>query len=336
MRTATLAFQAALLSAAGIVAGPAQATTRHVPSEYPTINSGLEASVSGDTVLVAPGLYTEADTSGLALSCAYLVGGVKLISEGGPQVTTIDMLGAEAFYANPVRAAFSNEPMWIEGFAITGAPQGHAGIAAGSIPKLTVKDCLIRDIDANPTGGGGITAAYIDLDVIGCHFLRCYAIQGAGIGIGPCDLLVADCVFEECEVNAIQMVTNEFNLHDESMVIENSRFVRNHTPDAGGAIVGAIRGDIVIRGCWFEENTAGTSGGGHGGAIWFYGPWGARTVEDCVLWKNEALSITSMAGGIYAAIETEIDNCTFVANSQGSVNALTSTSAATNASAGPR
>ena len=36
----------------------AQATVLHVPADYPDIQSAINGAVNGDTVLVAPGLYT--------------------------------------------------------------------------------------------------------------------------------------------------------------------------------------------------------------------------------------------------------------------------------------
>ena len=36
--------------------------TIHVPADYPTVLAGLDAAVSGDTVLVAPGTWTDTDT----------------------------------------------------------------------------------------------------------------------------------------------------------------------------------------------------------------------------------------------------------------------------------
>ena len=35
------------------------ATTIHIPDDYPTIQNGIDASVDGDTVLIAQGIYYE-------------------------------------------------------------------------------------------------------------------------------------------------------------------------------------------------------------------------------------------------------------------------------------
>ena len=42
-----------------VLAVPAHARIINVPAEYPTIQAGIDASVNGDTVLVAPGEYWE-------------------------------------------------------------------------------------------------------------------------------------------------------------------------------------------------------------------------------------------------------------------------------------
>lgn len=42
-----------------VVALPADARIINVPADYPTIQAGIDASVNGDTVLVAPGEYVE-------------------------------------------------------------------------------------------------------------------------------------------------------------------------------------------------------------------------------------------------------------------------------------
>ena len=75
---------AILAITAGIATGQ---TTIQVPADQPTIAAGLAAAASGDTVLVAPGTYLEANLS---------FGGkdLSLVSEAGPGQTVIDAQAA--------------------------------------------------------------------------------------------------------------------------------------------------------------------------------------------------------------------------------------------------
>src|SRR5580765_5944440 len=72
------------------------AITRHVPSEFATIQTAVDSSAVGDTVLVAPGTYSDVQTRDLGTgflwsACVFMKDGVILKSEAGRASTTIDM-----------------------------------------------------------------------------------------------------------------------------------------------------------------------------------------------------------------------------------------------------
>jgi hypothetical protein len=104
--------------------------TRHVPSEYPTIQSAINASSNGDTVLVDPGQYVESpDFQGKS---------IVVTSSGGPLVTTItnnssnDLL---VFDNGETPAAV------LEGFTLLG---GHIAVwCKNSAP--TIRGNVMRD-----------------------------------------------------------------------------------------------------------------------------------------------------------------------------------------------
>ena len=84
LKAAANASSSAALVLAVALSVEAQTTIR-VPLDYPTIQSAINASANGDTVLVAPGTYAEnINFSGKAIT---------VTSEGGPEVTLIDEIG---------------------------------------------------------------------------------------------------------------------------------------------------------------------------------------------------------------------------------------------------
>ena len=107
------------------------ATQLKVPSAYSTIQAGLNAASSGDTVLVAVGTYTE--------NIIWPnVNGIKLISAGDSSNTIID--GNQAGSVITISYNQIDSTTVISGFTITGGGSTNrgGGIALRGSPKITI------------------------------------------------------------------------------------------------------------------------------------------------------------------------------------------------------
>jgi hypothetical protein len=125
----------------------AEAGLIRVPADQPTIQEGVGAAGSGDTVLVYPGTYRgplnrDIDFAGVE---------VVLLSLGGAEVTTIDCERAGRglhFRSGEGPAAV------VDGFTIREgeAEQGGAVRCEGSSP--TIRHCIVEANRGNEEGGG--------------------------------------------------------------------------------------------------------------------------------------------------------------------------------------
>src|SRR5262245_13327611 len=107
-----------------LFANPLFAGTIGVPIDQSTIQSAITAATNGDTILVAPGTYSEAvDFLGKSLT---------LQSTGGSTVTTIN---AASFNTSAVKISdtFGAGPVNLIGFTITGGK----GTLVGSNPNTS-------------------------------------------------------------------------------------------------------------------------------------------------------------------------------------------------------
>lgn len=176
---------AALLCTAALLASSAQAATLRVPSEYPAIQAGLDASSFGDTVLVAPGTYTDYETRNIGgglpeTACAFLVDGVLLKAEGGPAVTTIDLLEIEGPQpAGIIGLELPSDLTAVEGFTIEGRNRGLATFIALS-GKVTLRECIHQNFDGGPTAGGAVLVEG-DISILNCGFDNCKANVGGAV-----------------------------------------------------------------------------------------------------------------------------------------------------------
>ncbi len=117
----------------------------HVPEDYSTIQAGINAAESGDTILVSDGVYTGAGNSNI-----YFYGkSVVVISENGPEYTVLDGLSSPSYIAFRV---LDNNNLYTE---ISGFTFKNWNASDGAIymlnSSITVSNCIFTK-NANQNG----------------------------------------------------------------------------------------------------------------------------------------------------------------------------------------
>ena len=279
-----------------------QAMTLHVPSEYATIQAGIDAATAGDSVLVAPGTYADNEVRGFR-ACVFMKDGVVLFSEGGSSVTTIYM----PVFSGPTLIIFgsnlSSTSTTVQGFTLTSVPIFDSAAYLHDLGKVTFRDCVFHDLNGGSTNAG-LNVVNGDVEVIGCRFVNCQTTDfGAGIYHHNGRIEVRDSCFENCDERAIYVSGDDTG---NEAIIENCQFV-NCRGSAGGAVsIGPRPGGTTIRGCTFIGNVDDYTGGG----ALTLGGIGSRLVEGCLFLFNETIGGNGQGG----AIKALATNCTIRGN----------------------
>jgi|GEM_PF-2875461 len=123
-----------------LFASAAQAATLNVPADHATIQAAINASSSGDTILVAPGTYTE----GLNLNGK----SIQLIGTGGADVTFVDGNNSIGVLLRANNG--ENNSTLVEGFTFQNGNGGVSGVIVNS--DLTIRDCVVANNEASISG----------------------------------------------------------------------------------------------------------------------------------------------------------------------------------------
>ena len=156
---------------------PSIAATINVPTQYSTIQSGIDAAVNGDTVLVADGVYSGTRNIDLDFSGRT----ITLISTGGPANCIIDCESSGRgfnFHSGENRTSV------VEGFTVINgyiSDNGGGISVVNSSPSL--KNCIIADNQSNNHDGGGVYVNNGAPIFLNCTFYRNTARYGDGGGI---------------------------------------------------------------------------------------------------------------------------------------------------------
>lgn len=207
--------------------GSAAAATIHVPADQPTIQAGINAASNGDTVLVAPGTYSEnININGKAIT-------VK--SSGGTKVTIID--GGQKGSVVTFNHAETNNSV-LRGFTIQyGTNDEGGGITVqGSSPTI-ISNTITHNGGCDGVGIGiGFGSPVIQANVINYNVRTTCS---GGIGGGGISIRGA---------SSPQILSNTIS--------------NNSTSADGGGISLFAAGTPLIRGNTIRNNTSGGSGGG--------------------------------------------------------------------------
>ncbi len=252
----------ALIAAVLLSAPCAQAATLHVaPSgaAYTTIQTALSAAATGDTVLVAAGVYAGAANRDLDFGGK----GIVLASESGAGATVIDCehLGRGFYFHTGETSAAV-----VGGFTIRNGESAERGggiCCEGASPLI--KNCTISDCRTGagaPTGyGGGLFCANSGVALTNCRLTGNSADEGAAV-----------------------------YAMDSSPALTGCALVANAAVKGGGGIR-ILRGGsgAHLTDCTLAGNTAATYGGG------VYCCYSAPVITDCTITGNAA----SNGGAVY-------------------------------------
>jgi hypothetical protein len=279
------------LLAIGLVASAAHGATLRVPADYPSVLEGVDAASPGDTVLVAPGTWTDYDRRYVVIngelwnlySTAFLGPGVNLVAEAGPEATILDLSEApdlgDTILLTGESPGESPESNVIDGFTITGNGEGLVIDYPG---RTEIRNCRISD-----NGLVGLAAIRAELVVSECEFrgnnrlagdLQRYAIDlrwGAslemtgsvvadnhrgGMWLRNCpSILIEDCDFLDNPNDRAGRVS-----YCPDLRIRSSRFFRNSSLTANGGALSISSSTGTVEFCVFAHDT---SHAGFGGAL---------------------------------------------------------------------
>ena len=275
----------------------ARGATTYVPADHPTIQAAIDAAVTGDIIVVAPGTYSE--------TIDFLGKGITLRSSGGPLDTIIDGSGN----GSVVQCISGEGPDTIlEGFTITG---GNAVVGGGMLnigTSPTVIDCIFTGNIAGDRGGGMYNREGNPTVIATVFEQNTAAEMGGGMFNLRASPTIRDCRFTQNSANKGAGMRNYINSHP---TVTNSVFEYNQAGEEGGGMDNRKNSNPVVTGSLFIGNSAASGGGGMHNYVGRAVATGNPTIINSLFAGNSAPSGSAMRNN---DPDPNIINTTFVDN----------------------
>lgn len=277
--------------------------------------------LSGDTIYVDKGAYTENDLSSP-------VGGV-VIKGAGMDKTTFTKSGSDHYFMVIDDNNTVLQDMFISGYDATTASGTGKALEIVGVTGIKILNVQVNSVGAgsgsmpiqvksNSTvlfNGGGSTCNKVSSVSGGIN------ITGSSVDVTIKNYLFID-NSSSPNGSAIKMTGGAAN---QKVVIRNSKFVDNKNSTAGSAIyMSSAGGDLKVYDCIFDNNDGnGTSEIIYGNAISIQG--GSATIKRCEIKNSSSTNTTHYGGGIagYGAVNNvtlTIDSTTFSSNTSSNGN----------------
>jgi len=279
MRHDTLFMRTATLVATLTAVDFAIAETLHVPADHTTIQSCIDAAVSGqDECVVAPGTYNE--------TIDFLGKAITLRSSDGPEATIIDATGLN----DSVITFKSGEGLdsVVEGFTITGGTGGH---------------------HPNTHHGGGIYISHASPTIIDNIITKNHlgedteGYNGGGIYLNHSNALITNNTIEKNVALGGGGIWMSFS----APTIEDNLILHNIADDSGGGIGISYSTGLISRNL-IAGNRAGMLDGGAIGM----GVSSPRLISNAIIGNTSGIFGGALL--IAAASAPTIEGCTIVGN----------------------
>ena len=256
-----------------------------VPGSFPTIQEGIIAALDGDTVLVAPGVYTGEGNRDLD----FLGKQITVVGSAGANSTIIDCegLGRGVFFHNG-----EGPETVLEGF--------------------TIRNGLVSEMYPDNNGGGIVCQSYTSPSIIRCNLENNEARSGGGI---YCELSSSPLLTE------VKLTGNHadwyggglYCSHQSSPVLTNCEIRENTCDVDGGAIYCEWNSNFSIEGGEILLNQAPYGSGAAIACLWSASP----SISSCNISYNYAIMY---GGGIYCKHEASptVHDCTLMRNTSSS------------------